>query len=300
MKKGVGALEIIFGMFILIIVVLVLIRMFTSIVKPDKINQQLEGFESSYKMASERAACGNMCDIYRDSGCSRRDAVAFCLQKVNIDIDGNKIPGEKYHGNFVNNLPYCEDGLYCFHIMKECNCGNYKLSKENCLKILCDYYTIDEGLPGDTSLKIIKNPDRGIFWGTCDSDPRNWALGYEPPSDLQANWWWINAGYASASCFNVVRGNVTNTTTTTVESGITLKCDPEGNKIKCNWSGCSNQEKPLSVSLKKIDRASIECILELKNTKPSGNCEVTVPEAGDYEGRLACNDSIKKVNVVVS
>ncbi len=205
-KKGIGALEIIFGMFVLIIVVLVLIRMFTAIVKPDKINEQLRAFEDAYQITAQKASCNQVCDSYRDGNCNRRDAVDYCLKKVNLDITGDKRPGEKYRGNFVRSLPYCEDALYCFHVT-DCSCGNYRLTAENCLRVLCDYYQLDEGLPGDTAIKLITNENTGIYSGSCNKDPKMWAdLGYTPPTDLQADWWWQQAGYASASCMNIVTG----------------------------------------------------------------------------------------------
>src|SRR3989338_2625787 len=111
MGKGVNALEIIFGMFILIIVVLVLIRIFTSIVTPSKITDQLNSFETAYQFEAQKATCTGACEAYLNNNCNRREAVDYCLKKISIDLDGDKAPGERGTGNFVRGLPYCEDGL---------------------------------------------------------------------------------------------------------------------------------------------------------------------------------------------
>src|SRR3989338_4043491 len=290
MKKGVGALEIIFGMFILIIVVLVLIRMFTAIVTPKKITEQLESFESAYQITAEKAACNQACDTYLDNGCSRRDAVDFCLKKIKVDIDGNKLPGERYHGNFVRNLPYCEDGLFCFHV-SDCKCGNYKLTAENCLRILCDYYQIDEGLSNDVAVKLISNKYNGIFFGTCDKNPKNWGLDYEPPSNLLVDWWWDNSGYDSTSCSNIQTG-------ASQTGGIKLECVPSGNYITCSWSGCLiGDNTMLNLGIKKEgsppETPSTSCKKGVTgNTEASGTCQTGIlpdPVKGNYIARLTCD-----------
>jgi len=212
MRKGVNALEIVFGMFLLIIVVFIVIRLTTTFVRPEKVSAPLQSFEASTQYNDELGKCKNLCENYNANNCNRRDAVNYCLQKVKLDIDGNSIPGEKGHGNFVRNLPYCEDGLYCFHI-NDCYCGSYKLDKQECMKILCDYYAYDEGLYDGTSQDtainsisaimnlIVFNKD-GIYPGTCSKDPSKWNLGYRPQTTLYADWWAASEPDSDGVCTN--------------------------------------------------------------------------------------------------
>ncbi len=290
MKKGVGALEIIFGMFILIIVVLVLIRMFTAIVTPKKIQEQLVNFESAYQITAEQASCSQLCDNYQDSGCSRRAAASYCLKKINIDISGDKRPGEPYRGNYVNNIPYCEDGLYCFHI-NDCSCGNYKLTPERCIRILCDYYKLDENIPSETAIKLITNDKNGITWGTCNKNPKTWTdLNYEPPDvGLTADYWWDNAGYDSTSCENIQTGK-------SQTGGVKLDCTAGGNTITCNWSGCPTGETTiLSISARKEGSDPNQPGKTCTNTNgiavvASGNCKTFPLDTGNYVVTLNCGD----------
>ncbi len=206
MKKGVNALEVVFGVFLLIIVVFVVMRLITNFVRPEKVTAQLQGFNEAYKFSEEQAACNSLCENYNVNNCNKRDAVDYCLKKVKIDIDGNKNPGEKGHGGFVRNLPYCEDGLYCFHIT-DCYCGSYKLDASTCLQILCDYYVYEEGISFEDAVKII-NTTQGIHWGSCNLDPKTWSKDkdYQPPTNLKTDWWFKTAGYNKIEtvCTNTV------------------------------------------------------------------------------------------------
>jgi len=207
MSKGVNALEIVFAMFILIVVTLVVIRLFTGIVKQDTL-PNLDDFRQAYRYSQEKSKCSNLCSDYTIGGCTSNDlaaAYAFCEHKINLDIDGNNVPGEIGHYGVVTSIPYCEDGLYCFHI-QECGCGNYILGPEACLQTMRDYLT--KIVPKDTAEKMICNK---ITYGTCKTDPREWErkvpgfeavelttnteFGVGDPPVVGSDYWWKHAGY---------------------------------------------------------------------------------------------------------
>lgn len=197
-RKGIDALELVFSMFILIIVTLVLIRLFTSTVAPGKL-PDTASFAQSYNYQQEINKCNTFCDSFKQNGCtSTADAVSFCQQQVSLDIDGDYKAGEIGHGGFVNHVPYCEDGLYCFHIVQNCGCGSYILSPSTCLQLMKDYYEGTLGLTQKQTYNIIL---KSIYPGTCNPDTSTWPQTYnrELPgsadTSLRADWWYCNAGY---------------------------------------------------------------------------------------------------------
>jgi len=271
MRKGVNALEIVFGMFLLIIVVFVVIRLITNFVRTDKIEAQFKDFEQSSQYNKESEQCKTLCENYNANNCNRRDAVNYCLQKVKLDIDGNSIPGEKGHGNFVRNLPYCEDGLYCFHIY-DCYCSNYKLDASSCLQLLCDYYVYDEKISDRDAIKLIASKT-GIHWGTCNVDTSKWKLGYEPPTTMRADWWFRDAGYYSLRCENLQPGL----------AGIDFESceyDKNSGNVKCETncitpygSGPDFKESALIIHHKKGDFVEINSV---SINEGSGSNKVTI------------------------
>jgi len=180
----------------------------------DENSCQPNSFEYSY--AREKAICNDLCRTHIENGCVNiTSAAVYCKQKVSIDIDANHVAGEKGHYGVINAIPYCEDGLYCFHVYS-CGCGSYELDSANCLTVLKDYYTT---LTGNETVANKAVCDL-IQPGTCEKDPRNWGnvhdiysgepFKYQPVllfgnqsqygvggSDvLGADFWWRRAGYA--------------------------------------------------------------------------------------------------------
>ena len=205
MSKGVEALELIFTLFILIVVVLVVIRMFITKMSLGGIEKPVENIRDAYNYDSAKSDCDNLCSKYESDCSDTQAAVKFCLQKVSIDIDGNRITGEKGHYNVVEQIPMCEDGVYCFHIKNNCMCGSYTLDAKTCLKVLCDYYTNVQDFNSTVAMKLIRN---GINWGTCEQDIQKWnikdytPIDLDPPNEvwLGPDYWWVKAGYANAEC----------------------------------------------------------------------------------------------------
>jgi len=221
MSKGLNALELIFSLFVLIVVVLVVIRMFITKMSTNVIEQPLQDITDSYNFEAAYSTCNNLCSKYESDCSNTQAAVKFCLQKVSIDIDGNRVTGEKGHFNVVEEIPMCEDGVYCFHIKRDCMCGSQRLDPKSCLLVLCDYYQKIIGLGSESAMKAIQN---GISWGDetyCPKDiqDQGWKRveGYKP-IDLQPgsgvwmgpDYWYVCGGYdplLSPSCDAINRPN---------------------------------------------------------------------------------------------
>lgn len=218
MKKGLNALEMIFSLFVLIVVVLVVIRLFISRMTLDQIEGPVGDIRDTYNYESERSRCQILCSNY-EATCNDYDAISFCTEEVKIDIDGDKNIGEKKQGGVIAGIPFCEDGLYCFRVIENCGCGTSALDAKGCLDILCDYYTEKWGYTGDKAMKRIR---KDVPWGTCTWDPNQWNWksmgGYEPdemdysypdPDNpgttldrdvVGADYWWYRGGYFCSKC----------------------------------------------------------------------------------------------------
>jgi len=237
--KGLNALEIIFTLFVLIVVVLVVVRMFITRFTFTGIEAPIRDITETYNYQAAYSTCENLCNRYEADCGNTQNAVKFCLQKANIDIDGDKIPGEggKYHYNVVQGVPMCEDGIYCFHVKTDCACGDFRLTPKTCLSVLCDYYEKTLGYSEDVTAQMIS---RGIKYGSCEPNIRYWEVeGYTPvylkDEEYTSDWtddeisymgpdhWWAKAGYLTPC-------------------GISLKiifdCERDDtDKIRCEWGG---------------------------------------------------------------
>jgi len=201
----VDALQLVFAMFILIVVTLVVIRLFSSYVTKDTL-PPLDDFRKAYDFERQISSCNSLCSDFTERGnCEDLSAaVTFCQRKVKVDIDGNYKVGEARHYGLIAGIPYCEDGLYCFHLSQDCACGSMVLSATTCLSIMQDYYMNYMNLPEVTANELII---KRIDYGTCEIDPYKWksrkltdGTEYEPQklpdgSVLGADYWWKAAGY---------------------------------------------------------------------------------------------------------
>jgi len=262
-KKGLNALELIFTLFVLIVVVLVVIKMFINRMNFNEV-KPVEDVKESFKYSAALSKCNSLCEDYMQDK-SNYNALRFCQQKIGIDIDGDgKVGQEAAYGVLVG-IPLCEDGIYCFHI-KECGSGSVALDAERCLMDMCRYYEIDNGLPEDTAIQLIKER---VHYGTCKADITDWRRmvdNYNPvtvpayDSDwrngitkMGPDYWWVQAGYNSPDCENIQRGTTTTTTSTTIPQSLTLSCERSGDDLKCTWTNCyfeAGEEGILVVNVK--------------------------------------------------
>jgi len=207
MSKGLNALELIFSLFVLIVVVLVVVRMFITKMSTSGIEKPVQDITESYNFEAAYSICNNLCTKYESDCSDVQSAVKFCEEKVNIDIDGNRVSGEKGHYNVVEQIPMCEDGVYCFHVKSNCVCGSQKLDAKSCLTILCDYYQNNQGMNTNISMDLIRN---AINPGTCEKNIRSWKISEYTPIDLTPGlpaaakiwmgptYWYDCAGYSKS------------------------------------------------------------------------------------------------------
>lgn len=292
-EKGIDALEIVFAMFILIVVTLVIIRLFTTTVSRESL-PNIDDFRSAYNYDKEKSHCNNDCSAYTSNGCSDlAAAVTFCQERISVDIDGNFKTNEKGHGGLIAGIPYCEDGLYCFHIT-ECGCGSFVLTPEQCLIVMKDYYVTQMGLSEQTADQIIVNK---ITPGTCAKNPADWGRkfyeGYtaikpteseckvynlDYPCYLPADWWYWKAGYgkiAEAVSASVVQS-------ASVLQSLVFSCASSDGNIRCNWLGC-----PASSDV--IVFLSDGDLFRGKN-QPTGTFTFGPKQPGSYSAVLVCGE----------
>jgi len=247
-KKGLNALELIFTLFILIVVVLVVIRMFVQKMKLDQI-QPVEDVTESYNYYAALSECTNLCEDYNQDK-SSYNALRFCQHKIKIDIDGDARVGQEGAYGVLVGIPLCEDGIYCFHI-KECGSGTVALDAKRCLLDMQRYYKSERGLTEEISNQIIK---RMVHYGTCEPDVTLWDRmeeSYEPidiasyDSDwntgitkMGPDYWWIAAGYYTAE----TPGTTVPGTTIPPGGELTLFCERDGDDLICVWENCQGTD----------------------------------------------------------
>ncbi len=285
MPKGISALEIIFAMFILIVVAFVVIRLFTGVVSPSTL-PNIQDFKDTYNYQREKQKCENLCNRFIESNCQDYSAAAsYCLQKVAVSIDGNSVTGEKGHYGMVANLPYCEDGLYCFHV-SDCVCGSIKLDAKNCLTYLDTYYREVAGFDEDTTKRLICS-DTGVKYGSCcpqptTCNPKQWSIkpkGFDESTypDIDATHWWVNAGY-KRYC-------------TGGGGALSLDCTGGSGTITCNWDNCeiTSGEGILTVDTK----------THIVNTV-RGSYTFSGLSPGVYKAVLSCDNGVEiRGNIIV-
>ena len=189
MNKAMAALEIVFLLFIMIVVTLVVVRLIQTYVNIGPVVKTIDKWDDIQQYNELKTSCKNTCDSYTINNCDLGDAVRFCTQKLEIDINGNKQTKEKNVGNFVVGIPYCEDGMYCFHI-QECKCGGQTLTDAECLKVLCNYYTNSKGYTSAEATTLITDLITGLITpGSCTYADYTNSVGKTPKS------WWDSAGY---------------------------------------------------------------------------------------------------------
>lgn len=280
-KKGVNALELIFTLFILIIVVLVVVNLFTK--SMGKIAPTLETEQQAWLKlhgyTKAKAVCDNLCDQYSTSY-SLQDAVAFCKQVSDIDLDGDLKSTENHGGVMPDGIPACEKHVYCFHIKKDCTVG-LALSPQRCWEMMCEYYRTYYGISDSDSQKLIQN---FINPGQCTIKDK--------PLGKDQNWWYSLAKFNAVDCTGTGGGATTSTTTTTI-SELQFSCSKsDTNKITCSWSGCSADVTVIIRPGNKICGTS---------SQSSGSCNYGPLTSGTYTGLLVCGTTMKEsAGVVIS
>jgi len=158
-----------------------------------------------YNFKKELSKCEDLCNKWAQNK-TTLNALAFCQKKVSIDIDGDGRIGQENSYNVLIAVPFCEDGIYCFHI-KECGSRADVLDAKGCLINMQKHYEIDNKLPKDVTAKLI---NERVHYGTCEPNITKWEIaGYIPVklnnyynSDwntgikyMGPDYWWAITGY---------------------------------------------------------------------------------------------------------
>lgn len=200
MRKGMKALEIIFTLFVLIVVVLVVVRMFIQHMSLRPIQEPLKRWEDVNRYQAARSECEVLCENFRAAPDQLNVIKDYCTHKAAVDLNEN---GKTFEpkGRIVAQVPYCEDGIYCFHLY-ECSAGpGLTLDATACLSYLCDYYTQQVGYTAEMAMDAIKAE---ITPGSpaCVNDPLlKIMLG---GVEVTPAYWWYKAGYNSPNCEQIV------------------------------------------------------------------------------------------------
>lgn len=190
MKKGDKSLNMIFGLFLLLIISLVVLNLFFKFT--EKSTKSLESSSTEYysKAAIEnvKQQCNQLCEGIQDIN----GLIEFCGKSFAVDWNGNKIiKGEKVR---LGKWEFCEEKIPCFVLKDDCPNANGAKCKEiliNPESNSCDYYNalakggFDDGckLTDGTGVQFIDNKPLDINGnpapdGIHDEPTPNWKLKY--------------------------------------------------------------------------------------------------------------------------
>jgi len=137
-RKGEKSLQMIFGLFILLIISLVVLSLFFKFTEKSSSQMSTASTEYFSKAAIDKAIqeCQNLCDTIHDSN----DIIEFCGKIQRIDFNGdNALLDKVSRGKW----DFCEDQVPCFILDDNCKNGEYDGFK--CKQVLLnpDYHRMD-------------------------------------------------------------------------------------------------------------------------------------------------------------
>lgn len=169
-RAQVKAVEIVLGMFILLVVSVVLIQLFKNFMGQQAGQLQDTMLEEKIRASKDRAleSCNSQCSQASAASCSDLEMANFCLKKVGIDYNGNGRADSKEYGEIVG-VYTCEDPVYCFQLTSCDRCGipSGAEGARKCKQILCSYWS-SIGLEGDSLNKMAASQ---IVPGECVNNP---------------------------------------------------------------------------------------------------------------------------------
>ncbi len=171
-KKGEKSLQMIFGLFILLIISLVVLSLFFKFTEKSSSTMSSTGKEYFAKAAVDKAIqeCQVLCESIEDVN----TAIEFCKKYQSIDWDGDNLLNSKVS---YGRWDFCEDKVPCFVLVDNCKEGIY--NGEGCNSLLDQYRD-------DFYESLYNEPNGNIEEGTCGLDPNspgNWKMvfGFNNP-----------------------------------------------------------------------------------------------------------------------
>jgi hypothetical protein len=192
MRAQIKAVEIILGMFILLIVAAVLLQVFRSFMGQQTGQLQEEMIEQNRQNSISLALqkCNNLCQQAQAASCSDLSLAKFCLEQVEIDYNGNGRKDAKEFGQEAG-IYSCEIPVYCFQLTdcQRCGISSGANGARTCKTELCSYWE-QQGMTGDTLNQMASSQ---LIPGECIDEP-------ELVNKTDTHWFILAFGSGTLSC----------------------------------------------------------------------------------------------------
>ena len=187
-KRGEKELQMIFGLFVLLIISLVVLMLFLKFTKNSTTSMKdVQGdFFSKSKINNAVLGCKELCSNIQGSPSPTASAIQFCSKVVKIDDNGDDVARPISQADFGQYLA-CEDKIPCFVLVPNCgaswNSGTPVFTGDSCRSLLEKYR------PSKLEALMYDSPK-----GTCQ-------LPVKGDPDAKANWV-LDFGYYNTTKYN--------------------------------------------------------------------------------------------------
>lgn len=192
MKAQVKAIEIILGMFILLVVAVVLLSLFRSFFSRQRGQLEQMATEEQRTAAMENAlqTCNNLCYRAQSESCSDQKVAEWCLESTEFDLNNNGHSASVEYGSTAG-IFSCEQPIYCFQIAacEQCGVGQGVIGAKTCRQKLCTYWQ-SQGITGDSLTTTLNTY----------IDPGKCLPAIELENKTQLHWYYLAFGSNSTTC----------------------------------------------------------------------------------------------------
>ena len=125
------SLQMIFGLFVLLIVTVVILTLFFKFTKhgTGKLTEMQNDYFTMQKKDEAKQVCQSLCNDIKDED----SLIEFCLKSIKVDYNGDKLlKSPAKYGKWS----FCEDKIPCFVLVDDCHDGIYNWKK--CINVLTD------------------------------------------------------------------------------------------------------------------------------------------------------------------
>jgi len=192
MRGETKPIEIILGIFILIVVSVMLLQLVRRFMTEQSGRLEQLSLEERRQASMENAlqVCNNLCNRAMAESCSDAKVAEYCLQEVSIDYNGNGRTFGNEYGSAAG-IYTCEIPVYCFQITEcsSCNLPQGVQGAQRCKTRLCSFWS-QQGISGDTLKTTVQNY---LKPGTCLSNP-------ELENKTITHWFILAFGNSTTTC----------------------------------------------------------------------------------------------------
>jgi len=191
-RAQIKAVEIVLGMFILLVVATVLLQVFRSFMGQQTGQLQEEIMEQNRQNSISLALqkCNGLCQQAQAAGCSDLSVAKFCLEQVEIDYNGNGQRNSREFGQEAG-IYSCEIPVYCFQLTdcQRCGVSSQIQGAKTCKTKLCSYWSA-QGITGDSLNQMAASQFKP---GDCMNEP-------EIVNKTDTHWFVLAFGSDTVSC----------------------------------------------------------------------------------------------------